>query len=484
MDLLRGKRLSKMDKRAEQFTSSVTEDNPLIKATQTINKAHILALYEAGILSRDKAVKILRALEKISDIKLDPSLEDVHMNIEALVSKVAGKDGGYMNLGKSRNDQVSAALRIRAREELLSVLDEVMNTIKIMLDRSEEFEDSPLPGYTHMQVAQPVTLSHFLLCYAEALIRGCQRVIDCYKRINISPMGAAALAGSIVPISRESVATLLGFDGIIQNSMDAVSSRDFLVELLSSYLMIQLDLSRISEDLIFYSSIEASYITIPDSYSSTSSIMPQKKNAVALEMVRAKTASIIGMFTAAVTTLKSLPQSYNLDVQEINSLIWKSSQTVKDSLAMVAGVVAGISFNEEKALEGLKYGFAVATDIAESLSLTFDIPFRDAHHIVGGIASRLTKEYSEQSLIPMIESEAKNYGYKVEGSKLKNIMDIHALLVKKKTEGSPNPVHTRRMRNSMREAVQGIRKWMNDVQKSVRASEHLLENKIRELERR
>ncbi|MCX8191192.1 MAG: argininosuccinate lyase, partial [Nitrososphaerales archaeon] len=317
VDLLRGERLEEFAHEAIEYTSSVSHDEPLVKPVIMINQAHMVMLIECGLIKYEYGIKCLEALESIPhDLKLDPKLEDVHMNIESFVIKKVGEEiGGQLNLGKSRNDQVATAIRMVLREYVLDITSNLIALCKTIIQRSMEHLETIIPGYTHLQHAQPVTLAHHLLAYCEALIRDGYRLRDAYNRVNISPMGSAALATTNLKIDRELTASLLGFEGLVVNSIDAVSTRDFAVEVISDLSLLMTDLSRMAEELILWSTYEFGIVEIPDEYASTSSIMPQKKNAVVAEMIRSKTSTIYGDLIASLSILNSLPYSYNLDLQ-------------------------------------------------------------------------------------------------------------------------------------------------------------------------
>ncbi|MDG6933450.1 MAG: argininosuccinate lyase [Nitrososphaerota archaeon] len=460
MSLLRGKRLGRMDSEAAAFTASVDRDRPLLEAVIAINAAHLVSLAKNGVVDPKDAASILSSLRSApTDLEFDTSLEDVHMNVEQYVSKKAGEAGGFLNLGKSRNDQVCTALRIVTRSELLKVVDAILELVESLIDVAAENTEVRMPGYTHLQVAQPTTVAHHLLNYAGALLRDVQRLADCYKRVNLSPMGSAAFSGTTVPVDRDGVARLLGFDGIIENSMDAVSSRDFILEFLSGALLTQLDLSRMAEDLIFYSSQEASYVDQPDDLSSTSSIMPQKKNAVVLEIIRAKAGTILGLFTSAATIVKGLPQSYNLDLQEMNSYVWMASSDLIKSLKLMSKVVRKTKYRKDRLERGAASGFSVAAELAEYLTLKHNIPFRKAHHIVGAVASNLPSIYTFEDIKKMLVKEAKNQGVRLDLSKLPSSYDPSTSVRSKKSLGSPNPLHVKLMMNHMRKEMKDAAGW-------------------------
>lgn len=482
MTLLRGKRLSKMDPEAESFTSSVATDDPLLKPTIMINKAHVISLYLDGIISRDDASNILKSLSSIpDDFVLDPKLEDVHMNVESYVISKAGKSGGYLNLGKSRNDQVACALRILVREACIEIVTNSLKTAKSLLTTSEEFLEVVMPGFTHLQVAQPTTLAHYLTCYAEAIIRDSERFVDLYDRTNLSTMGASAFAGSTVPLNRKRVAELLGFEGLVHNTIDAVGSRDFLLEFLSAAMIMQLDLSRMAEDMIFYTSNEAGYISIPDGYASTSSVMPQKKNAVVFEMIRAKASSVIGFVTSAAANLKGLPQSYNLDMQELNRYILEASDIVKTSLRLTGSILSQVAIYPERMNYGASSGWSIATDMAEMLTMKERIPFRDSHYIVGAAVSAIGSDSNYAKFKKTIISEAEKKGYTLSKDSLPENYDALASINSKRSSGSPNPAHVRVIIDDLVLEIAKLEQWVEAKSKALNLSSKRLNDELNKI---
>jgi len=464
-----------MDSKAAAFTSSVNHDKRLIEPVIMINIAHVLSLTRDGVLDAETGVKILDALRSApTNLQFDPSLEDVHMNVEEYVLKASGEAGGFLNLGKSRNDQVSTALRIVTRDEILKIVGCTLNLVDSILRVAAENINLKMPGYTHLQVAQPTTVAHYLLCYAEALLRDSQRLIDCYDRVNLSPMGAAAFSGTTVPVNRKTVAKLLGFDGIVENSMDAVSSRDFIIEFLAGALITQLDLSRFAEDMIFFSSQEASYIDPPDELSSTSSIMPQKKNQVVLEIVRAKAGTILGYIVSSAAILKGLPQSYNLDLQEFNSNVWKASDDLTHSLELLAKFVSGVKFRKEALERGATSGFSAAAELAEYLTIKLGLPFRTSHHIVGAVASNLPQFYTFDDVKALLVKEARVRGISIAENQLPASYEVFASIPNKKTIGSPSPAQVKLMMNNLKKETTRIFEWIEQRRQNLRQASKAL----------
>ncbi|MEM4312261.1 MAG: argininosuccinate lyase [Nitrososphaerales archaeon] len=394
-DILRGERLKEAEKRALELTSSIESDLEILEEVITINKAHIIMLWKNNLISKEEVKAILIALRKAKDMNLDKSLEDIHICLENFVIESIGKDlGSNINLAKSRNDQVATALRMRLRLYLLDILSSTINLCSALLVRVKENLDTLLPGYTHLQRAQPISLSSHLLSYVFSLIRDAKRLISCYERANECPMGSGALATTTLPIDRKFLSSLLGFDKPLENSIDGVSSRDFLIEALSDLSLIMTHLSSLSEELILWSSKEFNFVEIDDKYSSTSSIMPQKKNPIVAEFIRAKAGSCIAHLIAALTIVKALPRSYNLDLQEINQHLWSACKDTLNSIEMMEAMILSLKFNKDSMLEAIKDPMLLATDLADHLTLTYKIPFRRAHNLVGALV-RVSLESKE-----------------------------------------------------------------------------------------
>ena len=334
--ILHGGRISSMRKDVAKFTSSIKDDVKLSKAVIDINKAHVIMLMEQKIIKWSDGAKLLEALTKHADIKLDPSSEDVHMAVEEAVLKEVGWEaGGNLHIAKSRNDQVATAIRMELRKNLLSLMLSVVQMQESLAEMAEKHVKTVILEYTHLQPAQPVTFAHYLLSHFDALERDLQRLQGTYERVNLCPMGAGALATTSFPINRERVAELLGFSGIVENSIDAVGSRDFILETTAVLTIIAVNLSRLAEDLIVWSSPDFGVIELPDGFTSTSSIMPQKKNPEVLEVIRARASHVLGDFVSSAAALKSLPSTYNLDFQEITPKLWESIESINNSLTHV-----------------------------------------------------------------------------------------------------------------------------------------------------
>ncbi len=380
------------DKLVEAFTASIPFDKRLYGADIEGSIAHCRMLVKQKILSSAEGEKIVSGLEAIRrDIergRFDFALgdEDIHMAIEkALVARI-GEAGEKLHTGRSRNDQVALDLRIYLREECSRILGLIGLLKGTLLKLAGEEIDTIMPGYTHLQKAQPVLLAHYFLAYREMLDRDETRLEQCRERIDVMPLGSAALAGTSLPLDRDYTARLLGFSKVSANSLDAVSDRDFVAELIFDCSLIMAHLSRFCEDMILWSSGEFGFIEISDAYTTGSSIMPQKKNPDVAELIRGKTGRVYGDLVTMLTVLKGLPMSYNRDLQEDKEPLFDTVDTVKGCLTVLNGMAGHIRFNRERMLEGASRGYATATDAAEYL-VRKGVPFRKAHGIVGRIVA-------------------------------------------------------------------------------------------------
>ncbi len=360
-------------------------DGRIARHVIAVNVAHTAGLVEAGEVNRAVGGKIVKFLLATSpDVDPGTKAEDFHQQLEQEAVDALGLEtAGYMNYGKSRNDQVATAIRMELREGLLGLLDGIAGLQRAILGFIGKHGATLIPGYTHLQRAQPVTLAHHFSAHFDALQRDADRVLQLYARVDLSPMGAAAMAGTSVKVDRELIARLLGFPGVVRNAMDAVSSRDVAVEALSCATMTMLDASRLAEELILWSSSEFGFLELDDAYAASSSIMPQKKNAVSAEMVRAKAGSVVGDLVAACAILKALPYSYNLDLQEVTPHLWRALDDTTDSLAVLAGMVATATVRAANLRSSVENDNSTAVALANYLVREHGISFRQAHAIVG-----------------------------------------------------------------------------------------------------
>lgn len=390
--LLRGGRVTGLREDALRFISSVEHDLKILGHVLDINKAHVIMLIERGVISKDSGSRILKALLELDGspfVRFDA--EDIHVIVEEEVIKRVGMEvGGDINIAKSRNDQVATAIRMALREEIISIVDVVLSLQESLLEAAKRGIGTIIPGYTHLQPAQPTTLAHYLLAQFDALQRDLERLLDAYKRVNLCPMGSGALATTSFPISRERVAELLGFDGLVENSIDAVMSRDFLLEVLAALSIMAVNISRLVEDLILWSSMEFGIIDLPEEFTSTSSIMPQKKNPDVLEVVRARMSLVLSDFMGASMMLKGLPSTYNLDFQEATPRLWEACNVIREALKILSEVIKGLKVKTEN-LSKPFLSFMAATELANLLTRECGLPFRLAHKLVGHLVRVLVE---------------------------------------------------------------------------------------------
>ncbi|NNG13476.1 MAG: argininosuccinate lyase [Halobacteria archaeon] len=372
----------------ESFTASIGFDHRLYRYDIAGSIAHARMLAHVGIISETECKRIVDGLEDIradierGDFAWSVALEDIHMNIEARLIERIGEAGKKLHTGRSRNDQVATDLRLYLRDEIDTLCVELDRLQTALLELAESEVDTIMPGFTHLQVAMPVSFGHHMLAWIEMLERDYQRLLDCRRRVNVMPLGAAALAGTSFPIDRAYTARLLGFDAPAANSLDAVSDRDFVIEFCSAAALVMMHLSRFSEELILWSSAQFNFIELPDRFCTGSSIMPQKKNPDVPELVRGKGGRVIGHLVSLLTLMKGQPLAYNKDNQEDKEPLFDSVDTLKGSLRVFADMMPALELNREQMTRAAHQGFSTATDLADYL-VRKGISFRDAHEIVG-----------------------------------------------------------------------------------------------------
>jgi len=439
-----------MDEEVAKFTSSIEADQWMFKADVLVDKAHVVMLCEQDIISKDDCSVILKALDVIEERGVASvnisTHEDVHMAIESKLIELVGEVGGRMHSGKSRNDEVATCIRIAIRDELLELMRELVGLRQILLSLAGKHTKTIMPGFTHMQHAQPTTFAHHLIAHADAFERDFDRLVDAYVRVNLCPLGAAALASTGFPINRERTAQLLGFDDLIENSMDAVSTRDFVIECMAAFANTMVDLSRIVEELILWSTPEFDFIELDDRYASTSSIMPQKKNPDVLELVRAKTGSVYGEIVSALAICKALPYSYNIDLQEVTPHLLRAVENTRASVRIITSVVDTMQVKSDVMAAATEVGFITATELADTIVRVTKIPFRIAHRIVGALARS-----GEKPTVEQIDVVAK----KMMGKRLSDMgltqeivdkaLDIEQNIRVRSIRGGPSPDECERM---------------------------------------
>ncbi|AKB24266.1 Argininosuccinate lyase [Methanosarcina sp. MTP4] len=442
--LRRGRLEAAPDEEILRYTSSMEADRWIFDADIAVDLAHTVMLKEQGIIEAEDCGKILDGLLKIREEgmeKLDFSYEDIHISLESRLIDMVGEDvGGRMHSGRSRNDEVATCIRLTLREELLGLLEELLALRKTFLALAEEHANTLMPGFTHLQHAQPTTLAHHLCAHEAAFGRDFDRVLDAFSRVNLCPLGAAAFASTGFDLNRKRTQELLGFAGMLENSMDAVSSRDFLIECASVFANLMINMSRMAEELVVWSSSEFNFIELDDTYASTSSIMPQKKNPDTAELMRGKTGVAVGALMTLLSICKALPLSYNRDLQEATPNIWRSVETVRASVRVMEGMVRTMKVRPEVLEAQAVTGFTTATELADTFVRETGIPFRTAHQLVGVLARE-----EETPTLEKIDSVAEVVlGESLSGRGLTEKMVLEALdpvsnIERRKVTGGPAP---------------------------------------------
>jgi len=442
-----------MDEIALALTSSMDSDENIFIYDILVDYAHVLMLAKQGIISEKSAANIFRALKKIMEDGFDSlskNYEDVHEAIEARVTEIAGKDGMWMHTGRSRNDEVATCLRMYARDRILQLLFTLLDLRSTLLRLAKKHKNDLMPGFTHLQYAQPTKLSHHLLAYHDMIARDFERFLKAFERTNLSPLGSSAFSGTSFNIDREMTARLLGFRGIVENSLDGVSSRDFLIECIFACSSLMLSLSRMCEELILWAS-EFDFIELPDEFSSSSSIMPQKKNPDVAELIRAKAGTLIGLLASAMAIYKAMPFAYNRDFQEMNSLLYSAFEIAILSSRVMAEMMDKVRFKTDVMEEKAGKGFSIATEIANLLTEK-GIPFRISHKIVGELAKRENFSPKAEDVLEI----ARKFGFEVELSddELENVSNSRMGVEKRKSAGGTSSENIERMIKSRVELLE------------------------------
>jgi argininosuccinate lyase len=396
------------DKLMEKFSASIDYDRKLYAEDIEGSIAHAKMLSESGIIKKTESEKIIRGLNSIKkEIENDKfpfrdEFEDIHLNIETRLIEKIGAVGGKLHTARSRNDQVLLDEKLYIRKQIADINSRIKKFAGNLIKLAEKNADILIPFYTHLQRAQPVYLSHYLLCYFEMIKRDKQRMDDCLGRLNVLPLGAGAGAGTSFPIDRKLVAKLLDFPEVSKNSIDTVSDRDFIIEFLSACSILMMHLSRMCEDFIIWSSKEFDYIDLGDDFTTGSSIMPQKKNPDACELIRGKVGRVYGNLLSIMTILKGLPLSYNRDMQEDKEPLFDTIDTVKSSVGLISEMTGGIKFKKDNIESSLRGGFMTATDVADYLTKK-GMPFRKAHEVTGNIVLYAEKKEAELDVLTLDE---------------------------------------------------------------------------------
>ena len=400
----------------EEINASISYDQRLYNQDIDGSIAHATMLADNGILTKKDAKAIIQGLEQIRQeitsgkFKFSRALEDIHLNIEARLKELIGDAAGRLHTARSRNDQVATDFKLYIRGTIDHLIEQISNLQLTLAEKAEQYAATVMPGYTHLQTAQPVTFGHHCLAYVEMLERDKTRLEDARKRLNECPLGAAALAGTSFPIDRKQTATALGFKKPTANSLDSVADRDFVLETLSAAAISAIHLSRLAEELVIWSSAEFKFITLSDSFSTGSSIMPQKRNPDAAELVRAKVGRIIGAFNGLSMVMKGLPLAYSKDMQEDKEMAFDALDNYSLALAAMTGMIKDLVPNEDNLEQAASGGYSTATDLADWLVRVINLPFRDAHHVTGSLvalAEQQGKQLDELTLSQMQAIEPK-----------------------------------------------------------------------------
>lgn len=432
-----------LDKAADDFNSSISVDSRMYRQDIRGSIAHAGVLAKMGIVSDAEGTAIIEGLGGIlaeidsGKLQIDPAAEDIHSFVEGVLTERLGDTGRKLHTARSRNDQVALDTRLYLRDLTADTIELIVKLINALCDQAEKNADAVMPGYTHLQRAQPITFAHQLLAYGMMLARDLGRLGDAVKRMNVSPLGACALAGTTYPIDREMSAAELGFDGICLNSLDAVSDRDFCVELCSALALVMTHLSRLAEELILWTSWEFRFVELSDAYTTGSSIMPQKKNSDMAELVRGKTGRVYGDLITLLTMLKGLPLAYNKDMQEDKEAVFDAFDTVQACLGVFAPMIETMTVKKDNMLAAAKSGFINATDLADWLAKR-GVPFRTAYKLTGEIVAWCIEH--GKTLEDMTLEEYKSFS-KVFDESLYEDISIAACVAKRTSKGGASPAN-------------------------------------------
>ena len=468
------------------YVSSINDDSQIALYDILGSQAHTLMLYENKIITKNDVKKILSALESLKNEKFDASsgAEDIHELIETLVIKKAGMaSGGKMHTARSRNDQVTLDIRMKIRDDINIICNCLLDTIEALVSLAKNHQKTIMPLYTHLQQAQVGLFSHYLLAQADVLFRDFDRLYTTFSHVNQSPLGAGPVGGTSIAIDRHSTAKMLGFDGIIENSLDATSTRDFVAEYVAMIAILMTNLSRISEDFVIWSTSEFSFIELADEFTSPSSVMPQKKNPDILELTRGKTAQVIGNLTAILTTIKGLASGYGRDLQQIKSSIWSTSKISISALLILKSILLTLHVNEKEMKKAAESSYLIALDIAEKL-VQSGIPFRTTHKIAGGLVQIAHQSNKSMNKLSMKEISKITQETKINPNLIMEIIQsttITSSLKERKSFGSSGYDEQKRMIEDRMKKINSYRisatKRDNDISKALDD----LSNKVIEL---
>ena len=478
-----GKNLGKV---TLDYVSSLNDDVEIALYDILGSQAHVIMLYENKIITKKEIKKILKGLESLKKEKFDKKTdsEDIHELIESLIIKKIGIDvGGKMHTARSRNDQVALDIRMKIRDDINIVCQCLLDTIKSLVVLAKKHQETIIPLYTHLQQAQVGLFSHYLLSYADALFRDLDRLYVTYGRVNENPLGAGPIGGTSIPIDRQSTGKMLGLKGIVENSIDATTTRDSMVEYISAVAILMTNLSRISKDFSIWSTSEFSFLELSDEFTSPSSVMPQKKNPDILEITRGKTSQVIGNLTSMLSTIQGLPSGYSRDLQQINPSIWSASKIVISALLIMESMLKTVVVNKKNMKKAAEDGYIIALDLAEKL-VHHDIPFRKSHQIIGRLVKFAHK--SGKPISKLNESEVKKV-IKGKEVSLKLLMEliqsttITSSLHDRKSQGSSGISEQKRMIKDRMGKINAYQRGIKNRSNQVQNSLNNLNRKVKEL---
>jgi argininosuccinate lyase len=451
----KGRLRKSLAKAAQAFSTSVSFDRRLYRYDIAGSIAHAAALARVGVISAEEKKRIDTGLREIEreiqsgKFRWDESLEDVHMNIESALTKKIGEAGAKLHTARSRNDQVALDLRLYVKDQVRQISSKLKALQRALLNLAAKHVDVVMPGYTHLQRAQPILFAHYLLGQMEGFARAVERLNDCLQRTDVLPLGSGALAGSTIVLDRDAIARELGFARVSQNSLDAVSDRDFVCEFLFCLAMVGMHLSRLSEDLILWSTSEFGFVEFSDEFSTGSSLMPQKKNPDMAELARGKTGRLYGNLMSILTTLKALPSSYNRDLQEDKEALFDSTDTVDAALDVFSAMLPKMKVNRDRMKAAVGDPSLLATDLAEYL-VKKGVPFREAHGIVGRVVSDVIEKDKRLNEIPLTQLRKFSARFDVDVAK---VFDVRRSLSARTAVGAPSPKNVKAQIKSWRERL-------------------------------
>lgn len=480
-DVVRQGRLDGVrDADIEDFLSSMKADREIAQADLLVDVAHLLMLIRCEIIPADPAGSLMKHLLSLYENGIpkeafDNRYEDIHAGIESFLIRETGiETGGRLHAGRSRNDEVATCLRIRTREILLDQIDSLIQLREVLVHRAVEHIHTVMPGFTHLQHAQPTTLAHHLLAYEEMFSRDCERLSGAFERTNRSPLGSAAFASTGYPIDREYTARVLGFDGLSYNTMDAVASRDFATESLAADTILITHISRFCEELVIWSSAFVRFVELDDRYCSTSSIMPQKKNPDVAEIMRSRAGTILGAFVSAITIIKGLPLSYNRDLQDLTPHLLRGTTAISRDIRLLSGMIQTATFRQDRMREEASRGFSTATDLADHLVRTYGMPFRMAHNIIGRTIRNGTINLAgiDEASMELTKKTISELG--LTDQEISRVLDVTESINARNHPGGPAP-------SAVLQEIEIRKKQIHDDRTSVKEQKKKIEVAISEL---